>query len=860
MAIAEELRVVINAEVEKALRDLGLLEKQTDKNEKSFEKFAQSATKIGKTMSLAVTAPLTAAAAAFVNLADKQIQAEAALGNALRATGQEVDGTVASLKDYTAQLQDATTYGDEAQLSALALVTQLSNLNEAGLKQVLPGLLDFSTAMGVDLQTAASLVGKTLGSSTNALSRYGIELDATASTSQKLAQLTDQLQSKFGGAAATAAQAGLGPFRQLKNSVGDLGEEFGTLLLPAIDDVIGVISDVVKWMSSLDDDTKKVILTVGGITAAMGPLALAIGAVSTAMKTLVAPPTGYIVAAVAALTALATWLVTVIRRHKEYEDQLYNTADAVKALNQQEQIELRNKFASELVEQNKILQQAYAERHDAAVKLAEAQQAVNEATTGNEIAVASYRVRAATAEYNILNSKVDTTEKTIQDLNTALDTVNGTLNDGVVPAVDRATTAVTNLGDAAKDTANWWDGLGDTIISAGQTWGGDFFDEKFAPDAKWKKDVEKAGIQLDETFGPDAKWRKSDKIKIEQILDQTDFYQAMQGFEDAWQGADTNTLEFIQDMKKAGDEAEAAAEQAKQAWSDFAIGAAADITSAFGSALSGDAVDVSGILRGLTVGITNLLAPGFGALAGGLFDIAKGIFDQIFAPMKRQIEEAAQDAQDFVIELSDAYQTEAEIRKKYIDELDKSFNLETSVIRDMWERNLISTQEFVQQITEANAGYTTGTQAANAAAAAAAAKDLSAAKKQKVDGLNARIDELWAEFNALPWLTKLFTNQDEQIIAQIDVLKTRITAAQNATTLEGVQSAASGANFMTSGPQLLLVGDNASGREHVQVTPSESGGVGGTTVQILGPVYGFDDFGQKAYEAIEQAKRRGRIA
>ena len=44
------------------------------------------------------------------------------------------------------------------------------------------------------------------------------------------------------------------------------------------------------------------------------------------------------------------------------------------------------------------------------------------------------------------------------------------------------------------------------------------------------------------------------------------------------------------------------------------------------------------------------------------------------------------------------------------------------------------------------------------------------------------------------------------------------------------RKAAYGADFMTSGPQLLLVGDNAGGREHVKVPPSRTTPAGGDTV------------------------------
>jgi len=189
-------------------------------------------------------------------------------------------------------------------------------------------LLNFSTAMGVDLQTAASLVGKTLGSSTNALARYGIEVDATADTTEKLAQITAALDAKFAGAAETAAKTGLGPLTQLKNSAGDLGEEFGKLLIPELNKLVGVLRGVIDTINSLDQGQKEAIIRVAAFAAALGPLALGIGAVTraaVAAKAAIAFLTGPgalgalvaggpIIAGIIATVALVVALAEAVRR------------------------------------------------------------------------------------------------------------------------------------------------------------------------------------------------------------------------------------------------------------------------------------------------------------------------------------------------------------------------------------------------------------------------------------------------------------------------------------------------------------------------------------------------------------------
>lgn len=167
-----------------------------------------------------------------------QEQAEAKLAAAFRATGEASAATIEELTEYAAQLQQVTIFGDETTISAAAMLQSLSKLGKDGIKQILPLVQDLATGMDMDLNDAASLVGKTLGSTTNALSRYGIQIDATASQEVKLVQLTEELQSKFGGMSRTIADTATGAMEQFQNSMGDLkeagGEAIANFLEPAV--------------------------------------------------------------------------------------------------------------------------------------------------------------------------------------------------------------------------------------------------------------------------------------------------------------------------------------------------------------------------------------------------------------------------------------------------------------------------------------------------------------------------------------------------------------------------------------------------------------------------------------------------
>ena len=220
---------------------------------KKFSKFMLSAAGIAG--AVLVFRKLIGVAKELITAFGVQEQAEAKLRSAIRATGRESEISAESLFRYAAELQNATIFGDEATISALALLQQLADLDEEGLKAVIPGIQDMSVALGISLETAASLVGKTLGSTTNALTRYGIVIDPTADKTTKLAEITEQLQAKFGGLSEDLAGTATGALTQYKNVMGDLQELLGGMilksLLPLIKGLTGVVKNLTEAIGGL---------------------------------------------------------------------------------------------------------------------------------------------------------------------------------------------------------------------------------------------------------------------------------------------------------------------------------------------------------------------------------------------------------------------------------------------------------------------------------------------------------------------------------------------------------------------------------------------------------------------------------
>jgi len=112
--------------------------------------------------------------------------------------------------------------------------------------------------MGMDLQAAGDLVAKTLGSSTNAMSRYGIEVTGAVGSTERLESLTNNVAKLFGGQASAQAETYAGSVQQLKNELGDMAEGIGRLLIPAFEKLAPHIKGMIKFYSDLFNIQEKV--------------------------------------------------------------------------------------------------------------------------------------------------------------------------------------------------------------------------------------------------------------------------------------------------------------------------------------------------------------------------------------------------------------------------------------------------------------------------------------------------------------------------------------------------------------------------------------------------------------------------
>ena len=230
-AITDELRVLVTAEVDKAIRSLKSVDSKTSETEKLFKSLGGS---IAGAFSIKAVSDFARKSAEAWRV---QKEAVSVMNQVLKSTGAEAWTSSAELQEMAASLQQVTNYGDETITSMHGVLLGFRNITGKNFEHASKAILDMATVMKMDLSSAAQVVGKALDDPINglgSLSRQGFHF--TEQQKQMLKAMVEagdmmgaqkiileELDGTYGRAAEAAADLGT----QVKNSAGEVLEGFG---------------------------------------------------------------------------------------------------------------------------------------------------------------------------------------------------------------------------------------------------------------------------------------------------------------------------------------------------------------------------------------------------------------------------------------------------------------------------------------------------------------------------------------------------------------------------------------------------------------------------------------------------------
>jgi hypothetical protein len=234
------------------------------------------------------------------------------LNVSLAQTGILTEDNIKSFQDFASEIQNTTAIEDDAVISTSAYIQSLARLDTEGLQRATRAAIDLSAALGMDLDTASTIVGKAATGTTASLQKLGVEFVKGKSDAETFGNILTTLETRFGGSAQAQVRTFSGAFAQLSNVFNDLQENVGDVIIknPAViaafktlNTVIISLSDAVKgafgatgsdniseFFNLIFDGTNAVVLSVDAVIRVFNILtAVVVGSVNVIQAALLAP-------------------------------------------------------------------------------------------------------------------------------------------------------------------------------------------------------------------------------------------------------------------------------------------------------------------------------------------------------------------------------------------------------------------------------------------------------------------------------------------------------------------------------------------------------------------------------------------
>lgn len=339
MQLTDELKVVVAAEVDRAIRNLEQLNGNFEKTENKAKKTGEAIDKIAKKAAL-ISAALGGTGIAAIklagNLEQTQLALEVLLGDAAKAT---------QIKNEWTQLASSTPFSssdiDSAGKKLLAF-----NIEAEKVTDTLRRIGDISAATGssisdiADIYGKAAVQGRLFAEDINQFQGRGIPVVQSLAKVLGVAEtevrdlvtqgkvgfpeleaafknMTDE-GGQFSGMMDKLSQSTLGKFSTTMDNAKLALASFGEVMLDSANSVLDAGNNLFQWLQDMDDGTKRFIVTFGGVAAMAGPVVLSIKAINAAMATLAANP---IILGVVGVTAgIGLIAAAVNKAQHQFED------------------------------------------------------------------------------------------------------------------------------------------------------------------------------------------------------------------------------------------------------------------------------------------------------------------------------------------------------------------------------------------------------------------------------------------------------------------------------------------------------------------------------------------------------------
>ena len=306
-------------------------------------------------ISTAVSVPIIAGIHKAMDAYGVQSAAETKLTEIYKTRMGVSKGVAQETMKLASALQKEGVIGDEVTLSGAQQLATFAKY-PGTVNKLLPAMGNLLAqqkgvnATSQDATNIGNLMGKVMQGQTGALKRVGISFDENqekilkyGTEEQKAATLAEVITSNVGNMNKTMANTPEGKIQQMKNSLGDMAEEVGRVLAPALANLAKwvstkVIPKIEKFFQFMNEHPriKKVALALTGVAVAIGPLLIglagvikAMSAISGIFKIVAGGPIMWIIAGITALVVGFMYLWKKSKAFREFWQKLWAGIKAV---------------------------------------------------------------------------------------------------------------------------------------------------------------------------------------------------------------------------------------------------------------------------------------------------------------------------------------------------------------------------------------------------------------------------------------------------------------------------------------------------------------------------------------------------
>ena len=325
------------------------LNKDLKRVRRELRQFGSGFKKLGEDMTRTITLPLTALGALAVKSSADLEKLETSFISLTGGAKQAAD-MMQQLNEFTAKTPFQIEAVGNAARQLIASGTEISEVNNQ-----LQFLGDIAATSGSEINEIAAIFakvnakGKVELENLNQLAERGIpiftalseatgllpnELGAGAVSVEEFNKTLKSFADEGGfaeGAMERLSQTAAGKFSTALDNLKLAGAELVKSLMPVLKDIIDFVTRMAQKFVALDDDTKKLILTIGGFAAAIGPVLIIMPKVIAQTKLLGAALKGlnpaWLAAGAAVAIATSAW--------NSFMKKTENVEDTIKDLNKQ---------------------------------------------------------------------------------------------------------------------------------------------------------------------------------------------------------------------------------------------------------------------------------------------------------------------------------------------------------------------------------------------------------------------------------------------------------------------------------------------------------------------------------------------